>query len=43
MPIEGLTRALGARLDELTQSGRLKGAESAIRGVVPARCGHGPR
>jgi len=43
MPIEGLTRALGARLDELTQSGRLKGAESAIRGVVAARDGHGPR
>src|SRR3974377_472030 len=43
MPIEGLTRALSARLDELTHSGRLKGAERAIRGVIPAQGGHGPR
>jgi glycine C-acetyltransferase len=43
MPIEGLTRALGARLDELGQSGRLKGAESAIRAVIPPREGRGPR
>jgi len=43
MPIEGLTRALGARLDELGQSGRLKGAESAIRAVIPPREDHGPR
>ena len=43
MPTHGLTRALGARLDELAQSGRLKGAESPIRVVVPARDGRGPR
>ena len=43
MPTQGLTRALGARLDEMAQSGRLKGDESPIRGVIPARDGHGPR
>jgi glycine C-acetyltransferase len=43
MPVHGLTRALGARLEELTQSGRLKGKESAISRVIPARDGHGPR
>jgi glycine C-acetyltransferase len=43
MPIQGLTRALGARLDEMARSGRLKGAESAIRGVVAAHDGVGPR
>ena len=43
MPTQGLTRALGARLDEMAQGGRLKGAESAIRAVIPARDGRGPR
>jgi glycine C-acetyltransferase len=43
MPTEGLTRVLAARLDEMAQSGRLKGAESPIREVVPARDGRGPR
>jgi glycine C-acetyltransferase len=43
MPTKGLTQALAARLDEMAQSGRLKGRESVIRGVIPARDGHGPR
>jgi len=43
MPTEGLNRALAARLDEMTQSGRLKGRESVIRGVIPASGGRGPR
>jgi len=43
MPTEGLTRALAARLDEMAQSGRLKGAENPIREVIPARDGRGPR
>jgi glycine C-acetyltransferase len=43
MPTQGLTRALAARLDEMAQSGRLKGAESPIREVIPARNGRGPR
>jgi glycine C-acetyltransferase len=43
MPNDGLMRALSARLDDMAQSGRLKGRESVIRDVVPARDGHGPR
>src|SRR5690349_5767999 len=43
MPTQGLIRALDARLDELTASGRRKGAETAIRGVLPAQGGLGPR
>jgi glycine C-acetyltransferase len=43
MPIDALTHALAARLDEMAQSGRLKGEESVIRGVLPAREGRGPR
>jgi len=43
MPTQGLTRALSARLDEMAQSGRLKGRESVIRRVIPAGDGHGPR
>jgi glycine C-acetyltransferase len=43
MPTQGLTRALSARLDEMAQSGRLKGRESVIRGVLPAGEGRGPR
>ena len=35
MPIHGLMRVLNARLDEMGQSGRLKGRESVICGVVP--------
>jgi glycine C-acetyltransferase len=43
MPTNGLNRALTARLDEMARSGRLKGRESALCGVIPARDGHGPR
>jgi glycine C-acetyltransferase len=43
MPTEGLNRLLAARLDEMAQSGRLKGRESAIRGVIPASGSRGPR
>jgi glycine C-acetyltransferase len=43
MPTHRLTRALAARLDEMTQSGLLKGRESAICGVIPSRDGRGPR
>jgi glycine C-acetyltransferase len=35
MPTEGLSRVLAARLAEMNQSGRLKGRESVISGVVP--------
>jgi glycine C-acetyltransferase len=38
-----LKRSLSARLDEMAQSGRLKGPESVICGVEPARDGRGPR
>src|SRR5262245_2806359 len=37
MPTHGLMRVLAARLDEMAQSGRLKGRESVICGVVPGR------
>src|ERR1700736_464558 len=43
MSTQRLTRALGVRLDEMGQGGRLKGAESPIRAVIPARDGRGPR
>src|SRR5260370_37867399 len=43
MPIQGLTRVLAARLDDLAQSGRLKGKEAVISGVVAGHDGHGPR
>ena len=43
MPIDGLTRALAARLDEFAQSGRLKGAEAVIAGVIAAQGDRGPR
>ena len=43
MPTDGLNRALATRLDEMAQSGRLKGRENALRGVIPARDGNGPR
>lgn len=43
MPTPGLSRVLAARLDEMAASGRLKGKESVIAGVIPARGGLGPR
>src|SRR5499426_267773 len=43
MPIHALTKVLAARLDDMAQSGRLKGKESVIRGVMSARAGRGPR
>jgi glycine C-acetyltransferase len=43
MPIHALTKLLAARLDDMAQSGRLKGKESVIRGVMSARGGRGPR
>lgn len=43
MPTTGLRRVLAARLEEMAASGRLKGKESVISGVVPARDGNGPR
>jgi glycine C-acetyltransferase len=43
MPIHALTDILSARLDEMARSGRLKGKESVICGVVPPRDGFGPR
>ena len=43
MPTPGLSRVLAARLDEMAASGRLKGKESVIAAVIPARGGLGPR
>jgi glycine C-acetyltransferase len=43
MPTHGLNAALAAQLDELALAGRLKGRETVIRAVVPARGGDGPR
>ncbi|HEY7297928.1 MAG TPA: aminotransferase class I/II-fold pyridoxal phosphate-dependent enzyme [Xanthobacteraceae bacterium] len=43
MPIQGLTKVLTARLADLEQSGRLKGKESVIRGMIAPRGGNGPR
>lgn len=43
MPAQKLTGALTAKLAELAQAGRLKGAESVVTGFVPARDGRGPR
>ena len=43
MPTHGLMRVLAARLDEMAQSGRLKGRESVICGVVPGGDIYGPR
>jgi len=43
MPVQGLTRALAARLEEMAQSGRLKGNEAVISHIIPARGGDGPR
>jgi glycine C-acetyltransferase len=38
-----LEKVLAERLDELGRSGRLKGQESVITGIVPPRDGKGPR
>jgi glycine C-acetyltransferase len=43
MPIQGLNKMLAARLEEMARSGRLKGRESVIRGVIAAHDGRGPR
>ncbi len=43
MPTERLTPLLEAKLDELSGSGRLKGAESVTRAVLPPAAGKGPR
>jgi glycine C-acetyltransferase len=43
MPTPRLAAALIERLKELEDSGRLKGAEAVIRGVLPAANGRGPR
>jgi glycine C-acetyltransferase len=43
MPIQGLTRLLAARLDEMREAGRLKGAETVIRATVPPQAGRGRR
>src|SRR5258708_27328028 len=43
MPIQGSTRGLAARLDDLAQSGRLKGKEAVISSVIAGHDGHGPR
>ena len=43
MPTQGLGKVLAARLDEMAQSGRLKGRESLNRAVIAARDGRGPR
>ena len=43
MPTDRLTPLLEAKLDELSGSGRLKGAESVTRAVLPPGAGKGPR
>ena len=43
MPTARLEKVLEERLDELGRSGRLKGKEMVIAGVVPPRNGNGPR
>ena len=43
MPTSRLTPLLEKRLDAMRQSGRLKGAETVIWGVLPPREGKGPR
>jgi glycine C-acetyltransferase len=43
MPTSRLTPLLQARLDELRAEGRLKGAETVTRGVLPPAGGKGPR
>ncbi len=43
MPTHGLKKLLDARLAAMAESGRLKGKESVIRGIVPRAEGRGPR
>lgn len=43
MPLDRLTPLLQDKLDELAGSGRLKGAESVTRAVLPPADGKGPR
>jgi glycine C-acetyltransferase len=43
MPTDRLTPLLEERLDELSRSGRLKGAETVTRAVLPPAGGKGPR
>src|SRR5258708_34112018 len=43
MPTSKLNDVLAKRLEALRQENRLKGAESVICGVIPARDGKGPR
>jgi glycine C-acetyltransferase len=43
MPAQRLEAMLNQRLAELERSGRLKGAESVIRGIIPPHDGRGPR
>jgi glycine C-acetyltransferase len=43
MPHDRMDRALTGSLAEMRESGRLKGRESVITGVVPASAGKGPR
>jgi glycine C-acetyltransferase len=43
MPCDRLNSALEKHLDELDEKGTLKGAESVITEVIPAREGRGPR
>jgi len=43
MPTTRLIPSLATRLSELERTGRLKGAETSIAGVLPASDGRGPR
>jgi glycine C-acetyltransferase len=43
MPTKGLNQLLAAKLDELMQTGRLKGKEAVIRGTAPPAPGKGRR
>ena len=43
MPTQALVKCSPLELDDMAQSGRLKGKESVLHGVIPARDGHGPR
>jgi glycine C-acetyltransferase len=43
MPIQGLSRVLASKLDEMKQAGRLKGKEAIICGTIPPAPGKGRR
>ena len=43
MPTHGLRKVLAARLEEMAQSGRLKGGETVLRAIISAQDGSGPR